>query len=101
MRCGNCQPFEGSQQSNTPAGVSSPDLETAHSVVTFLLRRNSWPRFPRARSRSTSKTRKVVDARMLKKTFKYRLYPNKAQAEALSGQLSERPVSTTLHFKNA
>ena len=26
---------------------------------------------------------------MLKKTFKYRLYPNKAQAEALSGQLSE------------
>src|SRR5215470_13440028 len=26
---------------------------------------------------------------MLKKTFKYRLYPNKAQAETLSGQLSE------------
>jgi hypothetical protein len=55
-------------------------------MVSFLLRWNSWSRF---RKYGQKAHRKPERSLMLKKTFNYRVYPNKQQVAALTVQLSE------------
>src|SRR5215471_13446226 len=85
MRGGNCQSFERSKQPNTEAGVSSFSVEDADLVVALLLCRNSWTRF----GRHSEEVHRKPERSLMLKTFKYRLYPNQAQTDALTVQLSE------------
>src|SRR5215470_9756401 len=85
MRGRNCQSFERSKQPNTEAGVSSFSVEDADLVVALLLCRNSWTRF----GKHSEEVHRKPERSLMLKTFKYRLYPNQAQTDALTVQLSE------------
>lgn len=59
--------------------------EDAYLVVAFLLCRNSWTRF----GKHSEEVHRKPERSLMLKTFKYRLYPNQAQTDALTVQLSE------------
>ena len=54
-------------------------------MVSFLLRWNSRPGF----GSNGAEVHREPERSLMRKTFKYRLYPTKAQAESLRVQLSE------------
>src|SRR5580700_4849229 len=85
MRCGNRQSLEGCQQSDNSARVPTFGVKDADIVEPFLLRWNCRARFRVKRQ----EVHRKPEGSLMKKTFKYRLYPTATQQELLLQQLSE------------
>src|SRR6266699_849865 len=84
--CGrNCQPCQRCQQPNTSSRISASGVKDADFVESFLRRWHSRSCF-RIDGQKIYRERK---GKIVRKTFKYRLYPTRPQTEALMVQLSE------------
>src|SRR6266566_5853176 len=83
--CGrNCQPCQ-SQQPNTSSRISASGVKDADFVESFLRRWHSRSCF----RIDGQKIYREPKGKIVRKTFKYRLYPTRPQTEALMVQLSE------------
>src|SRR6266576_548104 len=87
--CGrNCQPCQRCQrcrQPNTSSRISASGVKDADFVESFLRRWNSRSCF----RIDGQKIYREPKGKIVRKTFKYRLYPTRPQTEALMVQLSE------------
>src|SRR5208283_1982986 len=85
MRCRNCLRFEGCEQPNTSARVPASGVKDADAVEPFVLRWNCRTR----RRVNRPEVHRESKRSLMRKTFKYRLYPTATQQELLRQQLSE------------
>ena len=84
--CGrNGQPSQRCQQPNTSSRISASGVQDADFVESFLLR---WHRRSCFRI-DGQKIYREPKGKIVRKTFKYRLYPTRQQTEALLAQRSE------------
>src|SRR2546429_323396 len=84
--CGsNCQPCQRCQQPNTSSRISASGVKDADFVESFLRRWHSRSCF----RIDGQKIYREPKGKIVRKMFKYRLYPTRPQTEALMVQLSE------------
>src|SRR5436305_7271923 len=84
--CGrNGQPSQRCQQPNTSSRISASGVQDVDFVESFLLR---WHRRSCFRI-DGQKIYRESKGKIVRKTFKYRLYPTRQQTEALLVQLSK------------